>query len=74
MRIDAARGGTDFLIVEKGVSSKGVGRIYSRESKRLFPESPLPSIYARGYWTAFTGSARDRKAILAEVAELISDG
>lgn len=69
-KIIAEQGPDRFLIdIAKDRESEtgpalALGRVLDRKSRTLFPEMPIGSIAARGYWEDFTGDQASLAGLL----------
>lgn len=73
MKIAYQRGKNDYLVVEDSVEQIGpqtMGRILDSGDGKLYPELPVQSILARGYWDEFTGSQSILEPLLDEAEEV----
>lgn len=46
------------------------GYVYDADSKRVFERTFVQSIFARGYWSGFTGSSLDATAVIESFRKL----
>lgn len=61
-KVIAKRGSDDFLLLTK----KDYGRVFIRSEKKLYPETFIHSIIARGYWDEWKGTQAESDKIIDE--------